>query len=221
MDILIITNQVHHGLLIKEYLIVHSISADVIIKPMEAFQKIKERQNDMILVDYNICDIDCFKFCELLGKITDSPIIMFGGSKDAVQDECKAFDVGCSDYIYEPYSLEVLLRRIKKCFLLVDPNRVSETIIKLDKDLVLNVTSRKLTCNDKKIHLTYKEFEILTLLCLNPNRIYSRDEIIENVWPVGVDVDSRSVDTHIKNIRRKSKTELIEVIRNVGYRIIL
>lgn len=92
--------------------------------------------------------------------------------------------------------------------------------IVLDNELVIDITNRTVMNKGDVLHLTYKEFEILKLLSTNPHRIFTRGEIIDSIWPVGEDVELRSVDSHIKNIRRKTRTRHIEVIRNIGYRLV-
>lgn len=218
MHIIIITNQIQKGHVLQEYLTVYGMDIEIYLNPICAIEKLKAQDIKCILIDYAITEIDCFQLCELVSKLTKSPILIFGGSP-TVEHECKAFDVGCSEYIQEPFVLDILLRRLKNVLKLKSDDENNVKKIMLDKYLVIDIINRSVAYNESVIHLTYKEFEILKLLALNPNRIFSRDEIIDSIWPVGGDVDPRAVDSHIKNIRKKTRTQHIEVIRNIGYRI--
>lgn len=112
MYIIIITNKDSRAYLLKEYLSAYGLEVTLFFKPMSAVEAIKKQIVDCVLLDFAVKEIDCFQLCQLISKLSKSPILMFGGSQN-VEHECRAFDVGCVEYIRDPYVLDVFVRRLK------------------------------------------------------------------------------------------------------------
>ena len=154
-------------------------------------------------------------------KLKSLPIIMLT-AKGEEEDKIKGLDSGVDDYLTKPFSFNELLARIKAVLRRSDPKIVSD-YIEFD-DLKLNRNERRVFRSDIEITLGPTEFRLLEFFILNPKRVYSRDQILENVWPNNINVESRTIDVHIRRLRKsvnlKNKKELIRTVRSAGYSLI-
>ena len=154
-------------------------------------------------------------------KLKSLPIIMLT-AKGEEEDKIKGLDSGVDDYLTKPFSFNELLARIKAVLRRSDPKIVSD-YIEFD-DLKLNRNERRVFRSDIEITLGPTEFRLLEFFLLNPKRVYSRDQILENVWPNNINVESRTIDVHIRRLRKsvnlKNKKELIRTVRSAGYSLI-
>jgi two-component system phosphate regulon response regulator PhoB len=143
-------------------------------------------------------------------------------AKGEEEDKIKGLDSGVDDYLTKPFSFNELLARIKAVLRRSDPKIVSD-YIEFD-DLKLNRNERRVFRSDIEITLGPTEFRLLEFFLLNPKRVYSRDQILENVWPNNINVESRTIDVHIRRLRKsvnlKNKKELIRTVRSAGYSLI-
>ena len=143
-------------------------------------------------------------------------------AKGEEEDKIKGLDSGVDDYLTKPFSFNELLARIKAVLRRSDPKIVSD-YIEFD-DLKLNRNERRVFRSDIEITLGPTEFRLLEFFLLNPKRVYSRDQILENVWPNNINVESRTIDVHIRRLRKsvnlKNKKELIRTVRSSGYSLI-
>ena len=148
-----------------------------------------------------------------------TPVIMLT-AKDMDEDKIFGLDSGADDYLIKPFSFLELLARIRA--LLRRPKTTLPSELKI-KDLVLNVSTRKVFRGQREVHLTLKEFAILEYLVRQPNQVLNREQIISHVWDFAFDSFSNLVDVHIKNLRKKlegkNDAKILETIRGVGYRI--
>ena len=148
-----------------------------------------------------------------------TPVIMLT-AKDMDEDKIFGLDSGADDYLIKPFSFLELLARIRA--LLRRPKTTLPSELKI-KDLVLNVSTRKVFRGQREVHLTLKEFAILEYLVRQPNQVLNREQIISHVWDFAFDSFSNLVDVHIKNLRKKlekkNDEKFLETIRGIGYRI--
>ena len=121
-------------------------------------------------------------------------------AKGEEEDKIKGLDSGVDDYLTKPFSFNELLGRIKAVLRRSDPKIVSD-YIEFD-DLKLNRNERRVFRSDIEITLGPTEFRLLEFFLLNPKRVYSRDQILENVWPNNINVESRTIDVHIRRLRK-------------------
>ncbi|MGL4383299.1 MAG: response regulator transcription factor [Bacilli bacterium] len=200
-----------HQLLIDFYEI-EGVNVDV----FTTYQDLIDSENiyTILLVDEVLEGLNVYQVCEVLKYKVNLPIIMFSKQDDVVLEK-RAFDVGCVDYIKEPYSIELVSRRIK-----VHDQSVKEIDadeIEIDDNITIDLRNNCLIIDGENIALTLKQFEILCYLVKNPNRIVSRQELLESIW--GRDISNRRiVDTHIKNIRKLVPSIRLETISGSGYR---
>jgi len=166
-------------------------------------------------------DLSGIKICQYLKQdktVKDIPIIMLT-AKGEEEDKIKGFNTGAEDYMTKPFSFPELLVRIKSLLKRVKPNIVSDEAIYLD--LKIDRVSMKVSRKEKEINLGPKEYKLLNFLIKQPKRVYSRDQLLEQVWGDDINVESRTVDVHITRLRQAINIDgvkpLIRTVRSAGY----
>ena len=187
-------------------------------------KELKKFEPNLLLLDWMLPDLSGIEICKNIRKdmkLKSLPIIMLT-AKGEEEDKIKGLDSGVDDYLTKPFSFNELLARIKAVLRRSDPKIVSD-YIEFD-DLKLNRNERRVFRSDIEITLGPTEFRLLEFFLLNPKRVYSRDQILENVWPNNINVESRTIDVHIRRLRKsvnlKNKKELIRTVRSAGYSLI-
>ena len=187
-------------------------------------KELKKFEPHLLLLDWMLPDLSGVEICKNIRKdikLKSLPIIMLT-AKGEEEDKIKGLDSGVDDYLTKPFSFNELLARIKAVLRRSDPKIVSD-YIEFD-DLKLNRNERRVFRSDIEITLGPTEFRLLEFFLLNPKRVYSRDQILENVWPNNINVESRTIDVHIRRLRKsvnlKNKKELIRTVRSSGYSLI-
>lgn len=174
---------------------------------------------DLILLDIMMPRQDGVETCR---QIRDFPelhhtYIVFLTARSEEYSEVAAFDVGADDYITKPIKPRALMSRISAMFRRDNKKNNSSAKIVLG-DLVIDRSSYTITKKDKEISLPKKEFELLYFLAQNPNKVYSRDELLQNIWGSDVYVLARTVDVHIRKVREKIGDDYITTVKGVGYK---
>ena len=169
-------------------------------------------------------DFSGIEVCKNIRKdisLKNLPIIMLT-AKGEEEDKIKGLDSGVDDYLTKPFSFNELLARIKAVLRRADPKVVSDKI-EFD-DLKLDRIEKRVFRDNKEIQLGPTEFRLLEFFLTNPKRVYSRDQILESVWPNNINVESRTIDVHIRRLRQsinlKDKKELIRTVRSSGYSLV-
>ena len=176
------------------------------------------------LLDWMLPDLSGIEICKSIRKdnsFKSLPIIMLT-AKGEEEDKIKGLDSGVDDYLTKPFSFNELKSRIKAVLRRSNPNTVSNNLT--FDDLNLDRIEKRVYRDDQEIQLGPTEFRLLEFFLVNPKRVYSRDQILENVWPNNVNVESRTIDVHIRRLRKsiniKNKKELIRTVRSSGYSLI-
>ena len=165
-------------------------------------KELKKFEPHLLLLDWMLPDLSGVEICKNIRKdikLKSLPIIMLT-AKGEEEDKIKGLDSGVDDYLTKPFSFNELLARIKAVLRRSDPKIVSD-YIEFD-DLKLNRNERRVFRSDIEITLGPTEFRLLEFFLLNPKRVYSRDQILENVWPNNINVESRTIDVHIRRLRK-------------------
>lgn len=188
----------------------------------EALEKVQSDPPDLVLLDVMLPEKDGFEVCKELREFTSVPIIMLT-ARDEDMDKIIGLEMGADDYVVKPFNPKELVARIKAIFRRLKP--VSETVkdqkIKV-MNLTLDIYRRKAFIDDKLIDFAPKEYDLLLMLASNQNRVFTREEILKEVWGYEY-VDNRSVDVHIKYIREKLGKPLSDCIQTVwgkGYKFV-
>ena len=184
---------------------------------------------DLILLDLMLPKIEGTKVCMQLKnnqKMQDTPIIMLT-AKSEEMDKILGLEIGADDYVTKPFSVRELIARIKVIISRYEKTKTieeSEEIIETN-GLIIDLQKREVKINDIIIQLTFKEFELLLILCQNRKKVLSRDHLLNQIWGYEYYGNTRTVDVHIRHIRSEisdaieTEYEYIETIRGVGYKM--
>lgn len=187
----------------------------------EFYRQIAERVPDCILLDIMLPDEDGLEIVRRLRSIPDTkkvPIMMVT-AKTTELDKVKGLDIGADDYITKPFGVMELISRVKA--LLRRSMNLEEDKFLSAGDIFLDGEKHMVYVKDEPCDLTFKEYELLKLLLQNQGIVLSRDVIMERIWGINFEGESRTLDVHIKTLRQKLKSAgaLIRTVRNVGYMI--
>ena len=185
---------------------------------LDGINIIQKNKFDLILLDIMMPKIDGFVVCEMIRKNSNVPIIILTALTDE-ESQLKGFDKLADDYITKPFSMPIVLKHIEAILRRTDNSKENIGILKY-KNLVLNTENYEVFVDNKKIPLTYREYEILKLFLENQGKVFTRDNILNSIWSYDYYGDDKIVNTHIKNIRKKLGYDYIETVRGVGYRIV-
>lgn len=170
---------------------------------------------DLMILDVMMGKISGFGLAQRIRKemLLDVPII-FLTARDAENDMLTGFNLGADDYIIKPFSIKELQARVKAVLkrAKVSPAEVASTVLNMGR-LAIDLETKRLVLGEKKIELTRKEYEIISLLAKTPGRIFSREEILRRIWDSDVIVTDRTVDVNMTRLRRKME-EYGSYIRN-------
>ena len=158
-----------------------------------ALELAKANHYDMILLDIMLPGFSGLEVCQMIREFSDVPIIMLTAKGDDM-DKILGLEYGADDYITKPFNILEVKARIKAIF----RRKVIET-----KGLKIDVDSRRVYIDDKEVNLTAKEFELVYLLVSNPNKVYSREQLLKTIWGPSYPGDARTVDVHVRRLREK------------------
>ena len=165
---------------------------------------------DLVILDVMLPHKNGFYICKEIREFGNTPVLMLT-AKTQELDEINSFQFGADDYLRKPFSLEVLLVRINKLL-----NISAKGMIQFS-NIIINEQSRDIEVDGNSVKLSPKEFDLLIYLYKNKNIAIDRDKILNDVWNFSYYGDDRTVDTHIKSLRKKIGQDLIETVRGVGY----
>ena len=209
---------VQHNLEKNGFIVLSSVNGN------DGLKELKKFQPDLLLLDWMLPDLSGIDICKNIRKdnsFKDLPIIMLT-AKGEQEDKIKGLDSGIDDYLTKPFSFNELMARIKAVLRRSNPNTVSDNLE--FEDLVLDRIEKRVYRDKKEIQLGPTEFRLLEFFLVNPKRVYSRDQILENVWSNNINVESRTIDVHIRRLRKsiniQKKKELIRTVRSSGYSLI-
>lgn len=182
----------------------------------EGVEIVKEHKPDLILLDVMMPGMDGMEVCTLIreDKELKQPVIAFLTARSEDYSQIAGFDAGGDDYITKPIRPRVLLSRVQA---LLRRNSSNTTNDPINKDLFLDRERFILMFNGEEIQLPKKEFELLELLMNKPDKVFTRDQIMSNVWGNETIVGERTIDVHIRKLREKIGDEYIRTIKGVGY----
>ena len=189
----------------------------------EALNMAKANEYDMILLDIMLPKMDGFEVCQAIREFSDVPIIMLT-AKGEDMDKILGLEYGADDYITKPFNILEVKARIKAIMRRAGKNATQETKAKVVEvgELRLDCEGRRVFIGTREINLTAKEFDVLELLVFNPNKVYSRENLLNIVWGYEYPGDVRTVDVHIRRLREKiesnpSEPKYVHTKWGVGY----
>lgn len=190
----------------------------------EALEYARAGEYDIILLDVMLPKLTGFEVCQQIREFSNVPIIMLTAKGDDM-DKILGLEYGADDYITKPFNILEVKARIKAIMRRVEPKKLpgdSASHVLEGGDMRLDREGRRTFIAGKEIGLTAKEFEVLELLMLNPNKVYSRESLLKIVWGEDYPGDVRTVDVHIRRLREKieanpSEPKYVHTKWGVGY----
>lgn len=185
-----------------------------------AIAKFAIEEPDIIILDVMLPKLDGWQVCRTIRKSSSVPIIMLT-AKGETFDKILGLDLGADDYVTKPFDSKEVLARVRAILRRTESDQSGEKIVRYDK-LTINLTNYELIVDGKQIDTPPKELELIYHLASNPNRVFSRDQLLDEVWGFEYYGDSRTVDVHVKRLREKlegvSDKWSIKTVWSVGYK---
>lgn len=195
--------------------------AEAVYNGEEALKKFDLFKPDAMILDIMLPGINGFEVLKRLESRNSVGIIMLTAKEDIV-DKVLGLELGADDYITKPFDMRELLARLRSLLrrLQVKVGSQAQTEIQLD-GLMLNLQQRKAVVGDELLDLTPKEFDLLALLAANPERVYTRDQLLDIIWGMEYIGGTRTVDIHVQRVRKKlgpDYSDILQTIHGVGYK---
>lgn len=215
MTILVVDDEILIRNVIKEYLLNEGYKVLEAEDGFDALRVLSDNKVDLIVLDIMMPKMDGFTCLSEIRKTKNIPVIMLSARKEET-DKLNSFDLGVDDYVTKPFSPKELVARVKAHLKRTTTNEEVYTY----KNLKVDYKGRKVTINSEEVNLTPKEYELLTYFIKNKGIALSREQLLNSVWDYDYYGDDRTVDTHIKMLRKSlgDYRDLIKTIREVGYK---
>ncbi|WP_425388490.1 response regulator transcription factor [Bacillus solimangrovi] len=205
--------------LISEFLLTQDYKVMLASDGLEGFNIFQQNDEfNLIIMDVMMPNMDGFQLCQLIRKKSDVPIIMLTALEDDL-DQIKGFELGVDDYITKPFSFQILIKRVEAVLRRNNQIKINNLSKLTYKNLLLNLQSFEAYDESELIDLTMKEFELLQILMENIGKVITREVMLDKLWGYNYYGDSRVIDTHIKNLRKKLKGDYIKTVKGLGYKI--
>lgn len=188
----------------------------------EALEYARNQEYDLVLLDVMLPKLDGFEVCQQIREFSDMPVVMLTAKNDDM-DKILGLEYGADDYITKPFNILEVKARIKAIMrrtMKKEESHTGRTLVK--GTMQIDCESRRVFIGEREINLTAKEFDVLELLAMNPNKVYSRENLLNLVWGYDYPGDARTVDVHIRRLREKieknpSEPKYVHTKWGVGY----
>ena len=223
--ILIIEDEEAIADLEKDYLELSGFEVELANRGDEGLERALNEEFDLFILDLMLPGVDGFEICRQIRDTKNTPIIMVSAKKEDI-DKIRGLGLGADDYMTKPFSPSELVARVKAHLTryerLIGSGAPENDIIEI-RGIKIDKTARRVWVNGEETSFTTKEFDLLTFLAENPNRVFTKDELFREIWDMESIGDIATVTVHIKKIREKvefntAKPQYIETIWGVGYR---
>jgi len=186
-----------------------------------ALEMARREHPDLVVLDLLLPDMDGWEVCRSLRRETDVPIIMLTARSEE-SDQIVGLELGADDYITKPFSPKTLVARVRALLRRTQGRLKPQAVIRADR-LEIDLEAHRATLDGETIHLTPNEFKLLAVLAQHPGQLFSREQLLDHLHGEVIGSFDRSVDSHIKNLRRKLEPDpahpsFIETVYGVGYR---
>ncbi len=223
--ILIVEDEVAIADLEKDYLELSGFEVEIANDGATGLERALNEDYDLFILDLMLPEVDGFELCKRIREKKNTPILFVSAKKDDI-DKIRGLGLGADDYVTKPFSPSELVARVKAHLAryerLIGSNIVENDIVEI-RGIKIDKTARRVWVNGEEKQLTTKEFDLLTFLAENSNRVFSKEELFREIWDMESIGDIATVTVHIKKIREKiemntNKPQYIETIWGVGYR---
>ena len=202
--------------LIVEFLSSQDYIVDTANDGVEGYEKFKSGEYDLVILDVMMPRLDGHSLCKMIRNIDKEVSIIFLTALGDEENEIKGFDLNADDYISKPFSSNILIKRVEAVLRRKNKEKSEDEVLKFE-GLKLDLQTFKSYIDEEEIELTLKEFNILKLMISSYPTVVSRENLIEKIWGYDYFGDTRVIDAHMKNIRKKIKKDYIKTIKGVGY----
>ena len=205
--------------LIKKYAIFEGHTAVEAANGMEAVELCRKEAFDIIIMDIMMPELDGFSAVKEIRKNQNSPVLMLS-ARGEEYDKIHGFELGIDDYVVKPFSPKELMMRIDAIMKRAARDQPQEHDIFVKEGLTADFTARRILINDENVEMSPKEFDLIFYMIRNKNIALTREKLITEVWGYDFYGDDRTLDTHIKLLRKSlgDYASLITTLRGVGYR---
>lgn len=225
--ILIIEDEMSIAELEKDYLELSSFTVDIENDGLIGLNRAKTENYQLVILDLMLPNMDGFEICKEIRKEKNIPILMVSARKEDI-DKIRGLGLGADDYITKPFSPSEMVARVKahisRYERLVNSDNGSNCSEQIEiRGLRIDKASRRVLVNNKEVVFTTKEFDLLTFMAENTNRVYNKDEIFDRIWGMDSLGDISTVTVHVRKVREKieidpSNPQYIETVWGAGYR---
>ncbi|NDY73550.1 two-component system response regulator BaeR [Desulfobacter hydrogenophilus] len=221
--ILIVEDEPDIAAILRDYLIREGYTVTLMDRGEKVVAFVKSQNLSIILLDIMLPGVDGKTICREIRKFSEVPILMITAKVEEV-DRIIGFELGADDYVCKPFSPREVVVRVK-AILRRSLGQTNDEILSRGP-MVLNRSSRGVTVNNCELNLTPSEFDILSILMESPNRVFTRTQLIETVQGYNYDGYDRTIDFHIKNLRKKIAVHLpgrkiIQSSYGIGYKLVI
>ena len=183
----------------------------------KAIERFRSDAPDLVILDLMLPELSGLDVCRLIREESNVPIVMVT-AKDSEADKVAGLELGADDYVTKPFSMKELLARVNAHLRRAAALETSEDEVYEDAHLWVDRPRHAVVADGEAVHLTKKEFDLLWLLVKSRSRVVSRETILTRLWDYSTDVETRTVDVHIRALRRKLGDQRIETVVGLGYR---
>ena len=219
-NILVVEDDRNISDLIRMYLEKEGFEVRIAYDGGKAVEEFEKQQPDMVLLDIMLPVLDGWQVCARIREQAKTPIIMLTAKSD-VTDRITGLEMGADDYLVKPFEMKELMARINAVLRRSEIPDDTKKKLTFDK-LIINLDSYELTVDGKQVDTPPKELELLYHLAATPNRVYTRNQLLDEVWGFDYFGDSRTVDVHVKRLREKlegvSENWSLKTVWGVGYK---
>ncbi len=211
------------GYLLSEYLKMKGFGIEWVKDGKQALKKLEDRRYDLCILDVMMPEMDGIEACERIRDISElkNTIITFFTARGEDYSMVAGYDAGADDYITKPIKPKVLVSKVKGLLRrLKETEETAEDSVVTIGNLIINREEYKIEMNGIEMILPRKEFELLSLLCSKPGKVFKREEILDKVWGNEVVVGGRTIDVHIRKLREKIGEDMFKTVKGIGYKFI-
>ncbi|MBR4941420.1 MAG: response regulator transcription factor [Clostridia bacterium] len=209
--------------LLRLYMIKENFDVETASNGGEALVKFRVFKPDIVLLDIMMPGLDGWEVCHSIRKESTVPVIMLT-ARGETSDKVTGLEIGADDYIVKPFEMPEVIARVNavlRRYMPGEPSAENDKCLIMDK-LVINMESYQLTVDGEPMDIPPKEIELLFFLAKNANRVYTRDQLLDQVWGFEYFGDTRTVDVHVKRLREKlknvSESWSLKTVWGVGYK---
>lgn len=216
--ILVVDDEFRIREIIKKYAEFEGHTVEEAVDGMQAVEICRKNKYDLIIMDVMMPELDGFSACKEIRKTSDTPIIMLS-ARGEEYDKIHGFELGTDDYVVKPFSPKELMMRVNAVIKRSTGQKTEKDVFEY-KGLTVDFTARIVTIDDKRVEMTPKEYDLFFYMVKNKGIALTREKLISEVWGYDFFGDDRTLDTHVKLLRKSlgEYSSCIVTLRGVGYR---